>query len=95
MNRKLNTEYYKQYLKDWKNYWGLFQLGNDSIKYEMWGAGEISKSYTCKGVILNDTTFKIEKHYRTKKKENNEMLTEIYKFKKFDKKPDSTNRFTN
>ncbi|MDR2916032.1 MAG: hypothetical protein LBV74_14605 [Tannerella sp.] len=79
-----------------KYYWGVFQINGDKIKYEKWVPVEGPLfTVTYEGVILNDTTFVINKNYITKegkKKEPGEIYWE-YHFKQFSPKPDSTNRF--
>jgi hypothetical protein len=51
--------------------------------------------YTNIGVILNDTTFQLTESYRLKKGEKTEyqILDEIYHFRQYSPKPDSTNDF--
>lgn len=75
--------------------WGVFQIIEDSIKYERWYPAEVSKSYIKEGTILNDTTFLITKSYRLRngKKKELETVNDIYHFKQYSPKPDSTNRF--
>ena len=78
-----------------KHDWGTFQINKDSIVFERWYPAEVSKSYYRSGKILNDTTFVITESYRLrngKKKEWREK-NEVYHFKAFSPKPDSTNRF--
>ncbi|MDR1153883.1 MAG: hypothetical protein LBL04_04160 [Bacteroidales bacterium] len=79
-----------------KYYWGVFQINGIQIKYEKWvpSDGPFS-TFIYEGVILNDTTFIINKYYRMKdidKKSPTEVNWE-YHFKQFSPKPDSTNRF--
>ena len=79
-----------------KYYWGVFQINGDKIKYEKWVAGDPPMwAFTYEGVILNNTTFVINKYYRMadmNKKAPKEVYWE-YHFKQFNPKPDSTNRF--
>jgi hypothetical protein len=74
---------------------GVFQINQDSIKFERWYPGEISKCYIREGKILNDTTFEITESYRLKgrKKTERKERSEIYHFIQFNPKPDSTNCF--
>lgn len=86
-----------------ENYnWGVFQVKEDSIVFEKWTAGEVSKVLLYSGRVLNDTTFMINEGYgsneRKKIKEirakNIEKKHETYyHFKQYSPKPDSTNRF--
>jgi hypothetical protein len=76
--------------------WGVFQIDGNQIKYEKWvPVNGPFPAVTYEGVILNDTTFVINKSYRAKdigKKAPSEIHWE-YHFKQFSPKPDSTNRF--
>jgi hypothetical protein len=79
-----------------KYYWGVFQINGYKIKYEKWvPINEPFPAVTYEGVILNDTTFVINKYYRMKdidKKAPTEV-NRVYHFKQFNPRPDSTNRF--
>jgi hypothetical protein len=76
--------------------WGVFQINGTQIKYEKWvPTNGPFPAVTYEGVILNDTTFVINKSYRALdagKKAPTEHYWE-YHFKEFSPKPDSTNRF--
>lgn len=95
MEERYRNGSYATHAKE-KYLWGVFQIDGTQIKYEKWtpGAGP-SWSFTYEGVILNDTTFIINKSYRAKdavgKKPSEEHRE--YHFKQFSPKPDSTNRF--
>jgi hypothetical protein len=79
--------------KDVKYYWGLFQIDDNTIQFERWYPGEPPyKSYIRSGAILNDTTFHISKSMRSDGSEEREK-DELYHFKQFSPKPDSTNSF--
>jgi len=80
----------KQSYQTDKLHWGVFLIDDNMIKFERWHPGPPSEAYVWEGVILNDTTFHITKSYRGRKswKEN-----EIYHFRQFSPKPDSTNVF--
>jgi len=80
----------------YKYNWGVFQIDGYQIKYEKWTPvqGPLWAA-TYEGVIINDTTFVINNYFRAKdagKKAPTEVHWE-YHFKKFNPKPDSTNRF--
>ncbi|MDR2039056.1 MAG: hypothetical protein LBQ60_14125 [Bacteroidales bacterium] len=79
-----------------KYYWGVFQIEGNKIKYEKWVPSEGPFSaFTYEGVILNDTTFVINKSYRMENGQKTKIseLDWEYHFKQFSPKPDSTNRF--
>lgn len=75
--------------------WGVFIVEKDIIKYEMWrGARALEPCPVImhEGKILNDTSFHITSSYRSN---GSERYTEnnIYHFRQFSPKPDSTNSF--
>lgn len=80
--------------KETKYLWGLYKIKGDSIAFEKWyaGSGSPKPAYIRQGKIINDTTFVI-----TLSKRNNgseiRLKNEVYHFKKFTPKPDSTNVF--
>lgn len=81
---------------DLKYYWGVFDLNDSKIRFERWYPSQSPyKIFNKCGVILNDTTFVIQESYRIQggQKTNVEILNEIYRFKPFSPKPDSTNTF--
>jgi hypothetical protein len=88
--------YYATHAAKYKYKWGVFQIEGSKIKYEKWVPvqGPL-RAVTYEGIILNDTTFVINKYYRMKdidKKAPLEVNWE-YHFKQFSPKPDSTNGF--
>jgi hypothetical protein len=83
-----NIDMYIKNLKDegFQFNWGLFQVVEDKITIEKWDiiSGECKQpTNTNEGKILNDTTIQISLFNRN----------EIYKFRKFTPKPDSTNSY--
>jgi hypothetical protein len=77
-----------------RSYWGLYRTLGDSIILEQHDVGQGFPLFKFTGRILNDTTFYIN----TSKKENEKTKTFeniVYHFKKFEPKPDSTNKFVN
>ena len=79
-----------------KTVWGIFNIENDNIKFERWASGGGPfNAYMSEGKILNDTTFHITESYRLLNGEKTEfkIRNEIYHFKQFSPKPDSTNNF--
>jgi hypothetical protein len=75
--------------------WGVFIVEKDIIKYEVWRGSpgfEILPTEISEGKILNDTTFHITVSYRSNTTEKRER-DDIYHFRQFYPKPDSTNNF--
>jgi len=75
-------------------YWGLFLIqNNNQLKMEYYRGSNWGKEvYVKEGVILNDTTFKINTMYRIDGS-NRQNQNYIYHFRQFSPKPDSTNNF--
>ena len=76
-----------------KESWGVFLVEDDKIQYETWaeapdGVCLATRKYF--GYIENDTTIHITESYYSGR---NETRNEIWHFKQFDNKPDSTNKF--
>lgn len=91
-NRLTNNELIEK-LKGIKDCWGIFNVKNNIIKFERWYGGQGAKPvYVSEGVILNDTTFHITKSYRSDGSEI-EPEDQMYHFRQFSPKPDSTNVF--
>lgn len=85
----------EQNYKTGKTGLGIFIIQDSLIKFERWhptSAFEPTPTYIREGKILNDTTFHITKIYRSKGTELIEV-DEVYHFKQFSPKPDSTNIF--
>lgn len=78
--------------KDKKLYWGLFNIDSDKIMIEKWypSSGGGMPAYLSIGEIQNDTTFVITKAIRPKTDETL-VLNEVFHFRAFAPKPDSTN----
>ena len=98
----LNSEKYiiREFLKNkeiqfGKENWGIYSIKGDSIFIEKWYQSEISKCYVSSGIILNDSTFRITEKYRMRRDKKKEItnINEVYRFRKFMNKPDSTNNF--
>ena len=82
----------------YKDEWGVFQINNNEIKFERWipsAGGGINPAYLSSGTIINDSTFQITQRYRNQNGQKTEVSAEyeIYHFKAFSPKPDSTNSF--
>lgn len=89
---------FNENVKNTMYFWGAFVVINQSIKFERWypSSGGPLRAYVSEGTILNDSTFHITKSYRNQKGKVSEERSkdEIYHFKKFSPKPDSTNKYT-
>jgi hypothetical protein len=80
--------------KNIKFLWGVYQIENKQIKFERWYPSDIPyKALIKEGEILNDTTFIINKAYKSNGQEL-KILNEMYRFRKMSIKPDSINAFT-
>lgn len=81
-------------LKENKYCWGLFLIDGKKIQFERYyNTDELSKkAYIRSGEILNDTTFKITKSVRSDGAEER-TRDEMFYFKPFKPKIDSTNRW--
>lgn len=77
-----------------RSLWGLFVVIDKTIKFECYYPSDaITKwTYIREGIILNDTTFHITDSYRSDGAEIRER-DEMYHFRQFYPKPDSTNNF--
>jgi hypothetical protein len=84
-------------IKDNKTCWGVFKIAEKDIFFERWyfAAGGKKTSFVNSGKILNDTTFHITESYRMQGGNKTEVSAkdEVYHFKAFSPKPDSTNTF--
>jgi len=82
-----------QNYKNIKFLWGVFVAEDSIIKIDSWFPGpKPYKAYVMEGIVLNDTTFQITKSYRSNGSELREK-DEIYYFREFSPKPDSTNKY--
>jgi hypothetical protein len=84
------------HIKNIKFGWGVHQIEGSKIKFEQWYPSEKPyKTYVSEGAILNDTTFQITQSYRNQDGKRTEVdsKSEIYHFREFSPKPDSTNNF--
>ena len=88
-----NGEFYN-HVKDTKYAWGVFHINGDSIDIEILAPSStgILLGYINSGKILNDTTFHLTESMRSNGRDVL-SIDETYHFKKFDGKPDSTNKF--
>lgn len=87
------SDYYSEHLRKDRRRWGLFEIYNDSIVFERWGileGGDPVLRFS--GRILNDTTFIITKCENPHSGETCQK-NDLYHFRQFSPKPDSTNMF--
>jgi len=84
--RFINSQSYKTD----KTTWGIFLIEDNVIRLERLYLPSPISAYIWEGIILNDTTFHITKSYRSNGKEQRKE-NEIYHFREFSPKPDSTN----
>jgi hypothetical protein len=78
-----------------KTDWGVFIINGNTIQYEKWveaPSGVRASINRRLGYIENDSTFHITESYYSGTGET-KQVDEIYHFKQFDNKPDSTNVF--
>lgn len=81
--------------KTTKYIWGVFSVDSNLISLSYWNARPCGyHSILQSGEVLNDTTFVLtEKQTTTDSETRIEAVNEIYRFRQFDQKPDSTNNF--
>lgn len=87
------SEYYSEHLRSGRRRWGVFEIHDDSIVFERWGileGGDPVLRFS--GRILNDTTFIITK---CENPHSGDVCQEqdLFHFRHFSPKPDSTNMF--
>lgn len=85
-----------QSYKNSKITWGVFGIDGNIIKFERWYPSQPPlKAFVREGEILNDTTFVIAESYRVVDGQRTAVTqrNEVYHFKEFNPKPDSTNSF--
>jgi len=95
LEETFNSEGFTNNIKKNRSGWGLFKIYESEITIEEWVPMEPPyHAYTRSGEIIDDTTFVITKSWRNKrKKETLKTINEVYHFKQFSPKPDSTNTF--
>jgi hypothetical protein len=79
----------------YKQNWGRFIIEGSIIKDELWkpNTGPL-EAFTTQGKIINDSTFVMQKSWRSCKPKKVREFEETFHFKRFSPKPDSTNTFT-
>ncbi len=92
----LSGDYHASSIKR-KYEWGLFEIEDSLIRYEMWFPSPPGPmvSAASEGTILNDTTFHLQRSFRFEngKRVNISERDELFHFRQFSPKPDSTNPF--
>jgi hypothetical protein len=97
-------KYFEQYIIDvsksdlrstTKYFWGIFNIENNIIKIVHWLPSQCGYPVILRsGEILNDTTFVLKKMIRRDSQGTTEKdMNQIFYFKRYDSKPDSTNNF--
>jgi hypothetical protein len=80
-------------LKKNKNGWGIFSINENLIQIEQWvesPSGANLSIYRRSGYIENDATIHFTESYYSGRNET-KQIDEVWHFKQFDNKPDSTN----
>ena len=88
------VERYSQ-LKKLKSSWGVFLIDGDKIQLERWAEapnGVSLATFRYSGNIINDTTIHFTETYYSGRNET-KQIDEVWHYKQFDNKPDSTNAF--
>ena len=83
------------YGKSSKTDWGVFVINENKIQFERWleaPSGVRAVINRRSGYIENDTTFRITESYNSGTGETTQ-INEVWHFKQFSPKPDSTNVF--
>ena len=82
------------FMKQEKKWWGVFQVDKENIVFQHWGnsLGGGLPIATFYGTIINDTTFRITSSINSQT-EKILKRDDIYHFRQFSPKPDSTNVF--
>jgi len=77
-----------------KTRWGVFIVNGDTIQHERWAesTGFRSCLYRKKGYIVNDSTIHFIEDFLSETKKTY-SIDEVWHFKQFDNKPDSTNKY--
>ena len=77
-----------------KTHWGVFIVSEDTIQYERWieSTGFTACLYREKGYIVNDSTIHFTENFLSEKNKTS-SIDEVWHFKQFDNKPDSTNKY--
>lgn len=90
----LTSENIEQHYRHKKKFWGVYLIEDSVIKYELYypGSSCSMSTWVMEGIILNDTTFHIQKSYKPDGSDLN-VENKTYHFKQFSPKPDSINPY--
>lgn len=94
LENKFKSTEWLDVVRKYKHRWGVFNIKGSKILFERWypNSPALPVVYIREGKILNDTTFHITVSYRPNGSERSEE-DEVYHFKQFSPKPDSTNNY--
>lgn len=80
-------------VEDLQYYWGVYKIDGDKIQLNMWSPSDRPyRTFLKEGEITTDRTFRLTFVKWSTRKEVSE-IEELYEFKAFSPKPDSTNVF--
>jgi hypothetical protein len=91
----LTTASFLKKVKPLRTSWGVYIIDGDSLKFEKWyeSGGPPKVAFIRSGVVLNDSTFLIQRIIRSHDPTEITKANELYHFRYFHPKPDSTNEF--
>ena len=74
--------------------WGVFMVNADTIQHETWigSTGFWACLYRSRGYVVNDSTFHFTEDFLSETNKTS-AIDEVWHFKQFDNKPDSTNKY--
>jgi hypothetical protein len=79
--------------KQVQHHWGVFHINNNNIVMQYYQGDNYRTIVKVEeGHILNDTTFQMTLRYRVNG-EDRESINDVYHFRQFSPKPDSTNKW--
>ncbi|MEI6020694.1 MAG: hypothetical protein WCR21_06160 [Bacteroidota bacterium] len=86
---------YYQMIKNTRNYWGPYKIDGSSLYFERWNPQEFYPIHAFIANIINKEQFELVETYNIvrKKQKLKSALNDIYRFKSFALKPDSSNAF--
>lgn len=86
---------YYQMIKNTRNYWGPYKIDGSSLYFERWNPQEFYPIHAFKANIINNQQFELVETYNVvrKKQKLKSALNDIYRFKSFAPKPDSSNAY--
>jgi hypothetical protein len=89
---RLTDEEFISHIKKTKTCWFIFQIKGKDITVQGWehNTGNGRRILTRYGKILNNTTFELNREIIDNK---SRVINQLYEFRKFSPKPDSTNNY--